>query len=95
MLQRIATTIRNVLQRTPRTLAEAKVAARDMEHIERDYDRLWRKEDELIPQFIPLLPKSGMDPIRLHNRPPYVAIEAASISLAVTLPPNYVSISGP
>ena len=89
-----ATTIRGVLQRNPRTLAEAKVAARDIKHIERDYEWLWRKEDELIPQFIPLLPKTGMDPIRPYNRPPYVAIEAASISLAVT-PPNHISITGP
>ena len=32
-----ATTIKGVLQRNPRTLAESKVAARDMEHIKRDY----------------------------------------------------------
>ena len=33
-----ATTIRGVLQRNHCTLAEAKMAARDMEHIERDYE---------------------------------------------------------
>ena len=33
-------TIRGVLERNPRTLAEAKVAAREMEHIDRHYERL-------------------------------------------------------
>ena len=32
--------IRGVLERNPRTLAEAKVTARKMEHIDRDYKRL-------------------------------------------------------
>ena len=72
-----ANTIRGLLQKNPRTLAEAKVAARDMEHIEKNYERLWRKDDELIVQFISLLPKSEMDPTRPLNRPPYVFIEAA------------------
>ena len=54
-----SSTIRGVLERNPRTLAEAKVAAREMKHIDRDYERLWRREDELVPQLIPLLPRSG------------------------------------
>ena len=33
-------TIRGILKRNPYTLAEAKVAARDVEHIDRDYERL-------------------------------------------------------
>ena len=78
-----ASTIRGVLERNPRTLAEAKVAARDMEHIDRDYERLWRREDELILQFIPLLPKAGVDPIRPLNQSPYVSIEAVPLPLAV------------
>ena len=75
-----------MLQRNPHTLAEAKIAARDMEHIERDYERLWRKEYELIPQFTLPLPKTVMDPTRPLNRPPYVFIEAALLPLAVTAP---------
>ena len=42
-----AGTIRGVLERNPRTLTEAKVAAKDMEHIDRDYERLWRREDHM------------------------------------------------
>ena len=41
--------IRGVLDRNPYTLAGAKVAARKIEHIYRNYERLWRKNDELIP----------------------------------------------
>ena len=78
--------IRGILERNPRTLTEAKIAARDMEHIDRDYERLWRKDDELIHQFIPLLPKSGVDPIRPLNQSSYVFIEAVSIPLAVKNP---------
>lgn len=46
-----------MLERNTRTLADAKRAARETEHIERDYEKLWRKEDESIPQFIPIRPK--------------------------------------
>ena len=46
-----SSTIEGVLERNPGTLAEAKVAAREMEHIHRDYERLWRKKDKLN-QFI-------------------------------------------
>ena len=35
-----AGTIRGVLERNPQTLADAKVAAKEMEHIDKDYDRL-------------------------------------------------------
>lgn len=78
--------IRGVLERNPRTLAEAKVATRDMEHIDRDYERLWRREDELIPQFIPLLPRSGVEPMRSLHQSPYVSIEAVPLPLAVKEP---------
>ena len=57
-----------------------------MEHIERDYERLWRKNDELIPLFIHLLPKTGMNPTRPLNRPPYVSIKTTSIPLVVKAP---------
>ena len=47
-------TIRGVLERGPGTLEETKAAAREIERIDKDYERLWRKEDESIPQFIPI-----------------------------------------
>jgi hypothetical protein len=30
------------------TLADVKIAAREMEHIDREYERLWKREDESI-----------------------------------------------
>ena len=90
-----ANIIRGVLERNPRTIAEAKVAARNMKHIERDYERLWRKDDELITQFIPLLPKSEVDPIRPLNCPPYVSIETVSLPLAVEAPPPMLVLPAP
>ena len=48
--------IRGVLERNPPTLADAKAAARGIESIDKDYERLWRKEDKSIPQFIPIRP---------------------------------------
>ena len=47
-------TIRGVLERNPQTLAEAKRAAKELESLDRDHERLWRSEDELILQFIPI-----------------------------------------
>ena len=90
-----ANIIKGVLQINPRTLAEAKVAARDIEHIERDYERLWRKVGELIPQFIPLLSKSGVDLTRPLNRPPYVSIEAVPLPLAVKALPTMLALPAP
>lgn len=40
--------IQGVLKRNPQTLVHAKRAARDMKHIDNDYDKLWQKEDELV-----------------------------------------------
>lgn len=49
--------IRRVLERNPHTLAEGKRATRDMENTYKDYERLWRKENESIPQFNPIRPR--------------------------------------
>lgn len=38
-------------------MTKAKRAARDIESIDKDYERLWRKENEFIPQFIPIRPR--------------------------------------
>ena len=79
----MSSTIRGVLERNPRILAEAKVAAREMEHMDRDYERIWRKEDELIPQFIPLQPRVEVEPVRPLDQAPYTSIESSSLPLAV------------
>ena len=38
------------------TLADAKTAAREVEQFEKDYEKLWRREDETIPQLVPIRP---------------------------------------
>jgi hypothetical protein len=79
-----ATTIRGVLERNPQTLAAAKVAAREMEHIDRDYERLWRREDDLIPQFIPICPRVMEGELsRYGNQAPYALIDTGLRPLAV------------
>jgi hypothetical protein len=44
--------IRGALERNPQTLAAAKVAAREMEHVDKNKERLWRRVDESILQII-------------------------------------------
>ena len=46
-----------MLERNPRTLIDAKTAAKEVEQLEKDYERLWRKDDDLIPQFVPICPR--------------------------------------
>uniref|UniRef100_A9U2L9 Predicted protein n=1 Tax=Physcomitrium patens TaxID=3218 RepID=A9U2L9_PHYPA len=48
------TTIREILNSRPQTLADAKRAARVIEQINKEHDRIWRKEDQNIPNFIPI-----------------------------------------
>ena len=77
-------TIRRVLERNPRTLVEAKVAPREVDQLDKDYERLWRREDELIPQFIPIHTRAleGAT-IRQEGQVPYTAIDAGPRPLAV------------
>ena len=53
------TTVRSILERNPVTLVDAKTAAREVEQLEKDYERLWRREDDLNPQFVPIHPRGG------------------------------------
>ncbi|OAE22133.1 hypothetical protein AXG93_1175s1430 [Marchantia polymorpha subsp. ruderalis] len=50
--------MRGILERNPQTFAEAKMAAREMENINKYDDMLWRKEDESISQFITIRPRA-------------------------------------
>ena len=42
-------TIRSVLQWNLQILADVKIVAKEMEHIDKDNKWLWKKEDESIP----------------------------------------------
>ncbi len=46
--------IREILSSQPNTLAEAKEAARRVEQVNKEQDKLWRREGEKIPSFIPI-----------------------------------------
>ena len=50
-------TVQSILERNPITLADAKTAAKEVEQLEKDYERLWKREDDLIPQFVPIRPR--------------------------------------
>lgn len=80
-------TIREVLEKKPQTLAEVKMAARDMKNIDKEYDRLWKKEYESIPQFIPIRPRAIKGELCRHRgRALYSLIE----SILQTREPTYV-----
>lgn len=66
-------TIKGVQEKNLRTLIEAKRVAKDIKNIERTYERIWREEDDSIPQFIPLRPHvqgggHGLHIARPHNK---------------------------
>ena len=88
-----STTIRSILDRHPANLNLAKQAARDVEAIEREYERLWRKEDDSIPPFIPIKPKDenpgqlSLIPLSSQVIPANTRLEVAPMPLAVRPPP--------
>lgn len=74
-------------RRNPHTLADAKMTAREMEHIDRDYERLWRREGESIPQFIPIHPRvMEEEPGRQGSQVLYALIDSSPWPLAVREP---------
>ena len=82
-------TIRNVLEKNPMTLVDAKIAAREVDQLDKDYEKLWRRENALIPQFIPIRFSTLQGAtIGQDGQVFYVPIEARPRPLAVfcTLP---------
>ena len=63
---------------------KAKRVAWDIESIDKDYERLWRKEDESIPQFIPIRPKAPEGELGVaSSRPSQQVVEVGPKPLAV------------
>ena len=84
------------MERNPPTLADAKVAARGIESIDEDYERLWRKEDESIPPFIPIRPRAvggGSELTRGQHNP--LVEEPRPKPLAVREPPPLLALPAP
>jgi hypothetical protein len=88
--------IRDVLERNSQTLAAAKVAAREMEHIERIYERLLKRENESIPQFIPIRPRVVEEkPGKYGSQATYALIDAGPRPLAVRKPTPLLVLAPP
>ena len=88
-------TVRSVMKRNPVTLVDAKAATREVEQFEKDYEKLWR-EDEQIPQFVPIRPmvvnvptvgQEGQVPhVPVKTRPQLPAARAPEPLLALPAP---------
>ena len=75
------------MERNPQTLVAAKVAAKEMEYINGDYEKLWRRDDELIPQFIPIRPRIAEEKRgKFGSQAPYLLIDAGPHPLVVREP---------
>ena len=58
-----------------------------MESLNRDYERLWRREDELIPQFISIRSRVvAGEPVKYENQVPYAIVDTDPRPLAVREP---------
>ena len=80
----------------PQTLADARRAAKEMENLDKDHERLWRMKDELIPPFIPIRPRvvEG-EPSKYGSQTPYALIDAGPRPLAVREPKPLLALPAP
>ena len=88
--------IRGVLERNPQTLADAKRAVRVMESLDRDHGRLWRRENELILQFIPIRLRMMMgETVKYESQVPYAIFNTGPRPLAVREPTPLLALPAP
>lgn len=88
--------IRGVLERNLQTLAHTKRAMRDIKHIEKDYERLWQKEDESFLQFIPIRPRTlEGEPRKNVEQPPQPFADFDPRPLAVRKPVPLLALHAP
>ena len=88
-------TVRSVMRRSPVILVDANAAAREVEQF-KDYDRLWRREDESIPQFVPIRPRVLNGPtVGQEGQVPYVLVDTRPFPLAVTAPKPMLALPAP
>lgn len=67
-----------------------------MERIDKDYERLWRKEDESILQFIPIRPRMVQrEPSRHGSQTPYALTDSGPRPLEVREPTPLLALSTP
>ena len=58
--------IREILSSHPVNLAAAKAAARQVEQVNKEQERLWRREGDKIPSFIPIYAQTQAPPTPHH-----------------------------
>ena len=89
-------TMHSVLERNPMTLIEVKAAIREADQLDKDYERLWKREDELIPQFIPVRPRAlEGETVRQDGQVPYAPIDAGPRPSAVRNPVPLLALPAP
>ena len=88
--------LKGVLERRPATLMDAKGAAREVEAIDKEHERLWRREDQTIPSFYShtsqscrTLPRSS----RQFNSYAFEPSGAISQPLGVRAPPDLPALT--
>ena len=89
-------TVRSVMKRNLVTVADAKTAAREVEQSEKDYEELWRREDESIPQFVPIHPMVFNVPTVGPEVPvPHVPAKPRPHLLATRVPEPMLALPAP
>ena len=77
-------------------MTDAKRAAREMKSLDRDHERLWRRKDELIPQFISIRPRMvAGEPVKYENQVSYALVHTDPRPLAVREPALLLVLSAP
>ena len=74
---------------------DAKGAAREVEAIDKEHERLWRREDQTIPSFIPIHPELPTLPrsSRQFNSYAFEPSGAISQPLGVRAPPDLPALT--
>ena len=89
-------TVQNILERNPVTLADAKTAVREVEQLEKDYERLWRRNDDLIPQFVLIRPRViGGATVGQEEQVPHVPVDTGPMPLAGWTPEPLLALAAP
>ena len=89
-------TVRSVMKRNPVTVADAKMAAKEVEQFEKDYEKLWRREDESIPQFVPIRPMVFNVPaVGQEGQVPRLPVKPGPQLLATKAPEPMLALPAP
>ena len=66
-------------------MADAKRAAREIEGLDKYHERLWRREDELVPQFILIRPRVvAGEPVKYESQVPYAIVKTYESKMVPT-----------